>query len=215
MKNFIIPFIFVVGFVAVYFYMSKEGIYEPIGSNKLIISRSHNTDLNKVNEELTPQDQLDEASKRPMVLSVADDDDFSDKAVALSEDELDSLEEYFDKIELEWEEEIKNLFVAELNLDAALVKEYFSMREGLELEKDKSFRRFHEEMKKKHGENYAYSPTVDQESYEDKILEGYYKILKEKIGEEKYVEYIKVKERFNDRLRSEQNPTDGVLFIEF
>ena len=215
MKKFIIPFFVIFGFITVYFYMNNQGAYEPVGSNKLIISRSQSTNLNKTNEELTAEEKSEEASKRPMVLSVAENENFTEKSIGLSEQELDSLEEYFDKIETEWEEEIKNLFVAELNLDANLVKEYFSMREDLEVEKDKAFQHFHEQMRKKHGENYAYSPTADQESYEDKILEGYYTVLKEKMGEEKYIEYIKVKERFNDRLRSEQNPTTGVLFIEF
>ncbi len=132
----------------------------------------------------------------------------------LSEEEIEELEEYFDKVEMGWATKMKELLVDELKLGEDVLEEYGSLRENYEEEKMVAFQEFHEFMVAKYGENYAYNPTEEMEVFENKVQGIYLEKLRTKLGDENYSRYLEVKDSYNDQLRREQDPKKGVVLIE-
>lgn len=135
--------------------------------------------------------------------------------VPLTEDEMEELEEYFEKIEEEWGEALEQLFKQELQLSKEVLEQYEDLREGFEEEKLAAFQEYHESMVAKHGENYAYRPSEDEKIFEKKVLDEYYDRLRKVLGDEAYGRYTEVRERFNERIKAEQDPRLGILIIDF
>lgn len=135
--------------------------------------------------------------------------------VPLSEEEMEELEEYFEKIEEEWGESLQNLFKSELALSTEVIEQYDDLREGFEEEKLAAFQEYHEQMIAKHGDNYAYRPSEDEKIFEQKVLDEYYDRLRKLLGDEGYNRYTEVRERFNERIKAEQDPSKGILVIDF
>lgn len=135
--------------------------------------------------------------------------------VPLTEEEMEELEEYFEKIEEEWGEMLQNLFKSELALSKETIEQYEDLREGFEEEKLAAFQEYHEQMVAKHGENYAYRPSEDEKIFEKKVLDEYYDRLRKVLGDDSYSRYTEVRERFNERIKSEQDPAKGILVIDF
>lgn len=135
--------------------------------------------------------------------------------MALTEEEMEELEEYFEKIEEEWADQLKELFKNELGLSKEIMEQYEDLREGFEEEKLAAFQEYHEQMVAKHGENYAYRPSEDEKIFEKKVLDEYYDRLRKLLGDEAYNRYTEVRGRFNERIKSEQDPAKGILVIDF
>ncbi|MDD0852089.1 hypothetical protein HBN50_03230 [Halobacteriovorax sp. GB3] len=132
----------------------------------------------------------------------------------LSDEELEEMEEHFMEVEGRWRAEIEQLFIKELELSEEFVADYYKMREGFEKDSYLAFETYHEQMRLKHGDNYSYNPTEDEEAFQKEIRETYEKKLLEKMGKEKFRKYIQVKDRFNEGL-IEGNDRKAALLIEF
>lgn len=143
------------------------------------------------------------------------DGDNAPNTMALTEEEMEELEEYFEKIEEEWADQLKQLFKNELQISSEVMGQYEDLREGFEEEKLAAFQEYHEQMVAKHGENYAYRPSADEKIFEKKVLDEYYDRLRKLLGDESYNRYVEVRERFNERIKSEQDPAKGILVIDF
>jgi endonuclease III-like uncharacterized protein len=143
------------------------------------------------------------------------DGDKAPNTMALTEEEMEELEEYFEKIEEDWADQLKQLFKNELQLSNEIMEQYEDLREGFEEEKLAAFQEYHEQMVAKHGENYAYRPSEDEKIFEKKVLDEYYDRLRKLLGDEAYNRYKEVRERFNERIKSEQDPAKGILVIDF
>ncbi|MBK26765.1 MAG: hypothetical protein CME70_22380 [Halobacteriovorax sp.] len=135
--------------------------------------------------------------------------------VPLTEEEMEELEEYFEKIEDEWGQTLEQLFKQELQLSKEVIGQYEDLREGFEEEKLAAFQEYHEQMVAKHGDNYAYRPSEDEKIFEKKVLDEYYDRLRKILGDEAYSRYTEVRERFNERIKAEQDPAKGILIIDF
>lgn len=135
--------------------------------------------------------------------------------VPLTEEEMEELEEYFEKIEDEWGQTLEQLFKQELQLPKEIIGQYEDLREGFEEEKLAAFQEYHEQMVAKHGDNYAYRPSEDEKIFEKKVLDEYYDRLRKILGDEAYARYTEVRERFNERIKAEQDPAKGILVIDF
>ena len=160
----------------------------------------------------------DKPQKKPVLdnrpLANLDGDD-APNTMALTEEEMEELEEYFEKIEEEWADQLKQLFKNELQISDEVMEQYEDLREGFEEEKLAAFQEYHEQMVAKHGENYAYRPSADEKVFEKKVLDEYYDRLRKLLGDESYNRYVEVRERFNERIKSEQDPAKGILVIDF
>ena len=135
--------------------------------------------------------------------------------IPLTEEEMEELEEYFEKIEEDWGETLEQLFKQELQLTKETIEQYDDLREGFEEEKLAAFQEYHEQMVAKHGDNYAYRPSLDEKIFEKKVLDEYYDRLRKILGDDAYSRYSEVRERFNERIKSEQDPSKGILIIDF
>ena len=133
---------------------------------------------------------------------------------SLTEEEIEELEDYFDKVEMGWGNKMKELFVDELKLGEDALEDYGMLRENYEEEKMVAYQEFHEFMVQKYGENYAYNPTEEMEIFENKVQDIYLEKLRKQLGDENYSKYLEVKDSYNDQLRSEQDPKKGVVLIE-
>lgn len=133
---------------------------------------------------------------------------------SLTEEEIEELEEYFDKVEMGWANKMKELLVDELKLGDDALEDYGMIRENYEEEKMIAYQEFHEFMVQKYGENYAYNPTEEMEVFENKVQDIYLEKLRKQLGDENYSRYLEVKDSYNDQLRREQDPKKGVVLIE-
>lgn len=133
----------------------------------------------------------------------------------LSDSELEELDEYFEKVENEWEESIRNLFLKEFGLAEDDLKDYEEMRDKYETDKLEAFQDFHEYMVEKHGENYVYNPSDDELNFDDKVKFEYQDQLRKKVGDYNFKKYIKLVDKFNERLKREQDPYKGTMTIDF
>lgn len=133
---------------------------------------------------------------------------------SLSEQEIEELEEYFDKVEEGWGKKMEQFFLKELSLGERGLEEYGQLRENYEEEKMIAYQEFHEFMVGKHGENYAYNPTEEMEVFENKVHDIYLEKLRKQLGDENYARYLEIKDQYNDQLRKEQDPEKGVVLIE-
>lgn len=133
---------------------------------------------------------------------------------SLTEEEIEELEDYFDKVEMGWANKMKELIVDELKLGDDALEDYGMLRENYEEEKMVAYQEFHEFMVQKYGENYAYNPTEEMEIFENKVQDIYLEKLRKQLGDENYSRYLEVKDAYNDQLRSEQDPKKGVVLIE-
>lgn len=117
--------------------------------------------------------------------------------------------EAFDKFEARWISEVKKVFPKPKMFDVYLV-----FREDNEKEKMEVYEEFHKLMEKKFGPNYTYSLSEDQTKMEQKINDKYLKKLKDMMGEKAFMEYLKVRDEFNEQIMREtkgQRP----LLIEY
>lgn len=137
------------------------------------------------------------------------------ESTSLTEDQIIELEATFEEIESKWQEEVEDIFVNDMGLAKGVVQDYFKMREGFEKDSYEAFEAFHEEMLKKHGENYSYNPTEDEEAFQKKIRSRYENELQKKIGLDNFKKYIQLKDAFNQRLIEKYDSNKGVLHIEF
>jgi hypothetical protein len=125
---------------------------------------------------------------------------------------------YIDRVESDWNKSIEDLFLEDPETGNKYIGEYKKLKNGYEVEREKRYEVFHRIMEEKHGANYSYSPTVDEEMFNEKLVKAYEKSLFEIIGEEKMRKYISVKDNFNRKLEDSSKNSkqgDSFLLIEF
>ena len=134
---------------------------------------------------------------------------------ALSPEEIQGLEDNFDRVEKEWAIEMDKLYINELKLGPDALAEYEKLREAYDQDKYQAFQEYHQRMLEKYGENYQYNPTEQMEEFENTVLESYRAKLKDQIGEEGMKKYIQALDDFNERLMREQDQTQGAILIDY
>ena len=133
----------------------------------------------------------------------------------LSDEEIEKLEDYFEKVEKDWGDRMERLFVQELGLSRDDLMEYHKMRAGFEQDKLAAFEEFHEQMLEKHGEKYTYSPSREEEEFEKQIREKYSQALRKRIGEDRFERWSQEREAFNEQLARDADSQMGRIRIEF
>lgn len=134
---------------------------------------------------------------------------------ALSEEEVEELDELLAHYEEEWDKDTRNFFLNELKLSEEDYEDYLMMRDGFEEDRVEAFQEFHNRMASEKGSSYSYSPTAEMVENEERIRGEYLKLFKERYGEEAFVKYSNLLEGYNDRIRREADPKHGVLRIDF
>ncbi|MDC1174306.1 hypothetical protein OAT67_02850 [Bacteriovoracaceae bacterium] len=132
----------------------------------------------------------------------------------LTEEEMEELDEYFDKVEEEWDRKIKDLFITEMGLSSQDVEDYNKMKEGFAEDKIEIYQDYHEEMVQKYGDSYQFKPSEEMTSFEKKLREDYQNLIRKRIGDDNFKKYIEMLDNYNEEVRREQNPQLPALYIE-
>jgi len=133
---------------------------------------------------------------------------------SISGEDLDRMEEYFLKTESEWTQSMQNLILDELNLGQEVLREYQALKEGFERDKMDTFEEYHQFMQEKHGDNYTYIPSKDEEEFSSKINKEYLDRIRKLLGAENYNRYLQLRDSFNDKLKKDMDPEIGVMLME-
>ncbi|MBI2520395.1 MAG: hypothetical protein HYV97_08250 [Bdellovibrio sp.] len=133
---------------------------------------------------------------------------------SLNEEDADKMTAYFEATEKAWNDRMDHFITDELHLPIKVLKEYKVLREGFDRDKMEAFEDFHKYMRDKHGDNYSYNPTKDEEQFANKVKDQYDSKLRQLFGQEHYLEYREVRDQFNKKLKAEQNPEIGVYYID-
>lgn len=196
----------------------------------LFVKRGENnqlTDVEDTVEGLAPETKkalddakvaLDDAAKKVTTQvgsEQADETSIPEEGMVMTEEQMQKLEAYFEKVEKDWADRMNQLFVRELSLDSQKLTEYFKMREGYEQDKLDAFEDFHEEMIEKYGENYSYKPSEEEKLFTAKVRERYEAALIKLIGEEAYTRYIEVRDQFNRELSEIDDRELGFIKVDF
>jgi hypothetical protein len=132
----------------------------------------------------------------------------------LSEQEIEDLEEYFEKVEKEWNQKVEDLLLGELGMAPQVIQDFHSLREAYDQEKIESFQEFHEFMEEKYGEDYSFTPNQDMEATENKVLDVYQGRLRKLLGDSGHQRYRDTLDEYNKKIKSEQDETKGIMLIE-
>ena len=199
------------------FYFSQEDVTFVEESEKKSNTNSSDSNISKTDSSIKPLNVSGKPSPKKLKekedMEKIDEDKYESEP--LSQKEIAEMEEYFNRVEAMWAFGVSKLFTKKFGLSKDFVKEYMAMRDHYEEEKTKAFDDFHTRMVEEYGDSYSYKASEDQEEFEKKILKAYLKQLSEKLGEDNYKRYMRYKEQFNEKLRMQQNPEQGVLLIDF
>ncbi|ATH07383.1 hypothetical protein BIY24_05350 [Halobacteriovorax marinus] len=132
-------------------------------------------------------------------------------------EEFDSAEfdKYLDEVEEGWNKSIEALFLDNSTHANRNLIEYRKLKNGYEQERERRYEEFHKMMEAKHGENYSYSPSADEEMFNEKLVKIYEGQLAKIIGDKKMIEYLRVKDEFNQKLESRALDDNSYIQIEF
>jgi|GEM_PF-5170261 len=133
---------------------------------------------------------------------------------AIDEAEADEMTAYFEATEKAWGQRMDDLITGEFGLGVDALKKYNVLREGLDRDKMEAFNEYHKYMREKHGDNYSYIPTKDEEQFGKKLRIQYEEKVRDFFGDKNYQRYKEVRQEFNQKLRKEQNPNVGVMEMD-
>ena len=133
---------------------------------------------------------------------------------SLNEEDADKMTAYFEATEKAWNERMEHFIIDELHMPVSALKEYKVLREGYDRDKMEAFEDFHKYMRDKHGDNYSYNPTKDEEKFANKVRDKYDAKMRQLFGQEHYPQYRDVLSEFNKQRKAEQNPEIGVLYMD-
>lgn len=131
----------------------------------------------------------------------------------LNEQELDEIEAFYSKIEEEWNDKMRNLFINDLKLSERDYEDYLQIRENFEESRWMAFERFHEDLFFEQGESFSYRITEYLEEVEAPLAEKYRERILNQIGESHFKKFLEVKDAFNDDLRRRQDPSHGIILM--
>ena len=112
--------------------------------------------------------------------------------------------EVFDKLEKEWNDEVKTI-IGEDHYPA-----YQEMKSRNEKEKMQAYKEYHNYLRKKNGDNFSYNISEDQSIREKSINQQYLKELLKLIGPSKFTKYTSAKDHFNEKMR--RNKKEAIQF---
>lgn len=114
----------------------------------------------------------------------------------------------YDQIEKAWLSQAQNILG---NNDFQF---YQDLRNQNDEEKMQAYKEFHDYLRKKHGDNFSYHISEDQSVREKAINTKYTQVLIKRIGEERFKQYLKARDQFNEDLQ--RKAKDGhAIIIEF
>ncbi|WP_372651652.1 hypothetical protein [Halobacteriovorax sp.] len=193
MKKFSITILAVALVLSVIYFLSKE--------TEVVVTES-----NIVQDTSVPK-------KKSEIKINTEDESFDAKAE--EEFETAQFDQYLEKVEDEWNKNMENLFLVKSSNSDKFLREYNKLKNGYEKERERRYEAFHEMMEAKYGPNYSYSPSADEEMFNEKLVKVYEENLSKIIGKEKMIEYMKVKDSFNRKLEEEAGSSESYLLIEF
>ena len=132
----------------------------------------------------------------------------------MTEEEVDKLEAYFDGVEKNWKKKMADFIRLDLGFSEGAVEEYEELRDEYEEEKISAMEEFHEQMEEKYGESYLLEPHQEQEYFQNKVQGKYFDKVKKLFGEEGFDRYLEVIGDYNEKIKEEQDPENGVFLIE-
>lgn len=142
----------------------------------------------------------------------------TDAGLPVKEDEeFDSaqFDKYLEKVEEGWKLKMESVFLEGSAGSSQKLREYLKLKKGYEQEREKRYEAFHKMMEEKHGSNYSYSPSEDEEMFNEKLVKIYESNLAKIVGKGKMVEYLKAKDSFNQKLEDESTDNTSYILIEF
>lgn len=112
----------------------------------------------------------------------------------------------FDKLEKEWLGKVHEVIG-----DEHFVR-YSELRADNEKAKLDAYKEYHNYLRQKYGDKFKYNISDDQSVREEKINQYYLKSLLKLIGPEKFKDYIKSKDQFNEKMRRENETSIQIEF---
>ena len=100
----------------------------------------------------------------------------------LSDEELEEIETYLDRVENNWNDGMKDLIVNDFGLSEDEYNAYLELRDEYEEAKLDDYEKWHEGMVEKHGSDYQFRPTEVNESFRSETTVVYLEKLREKWG---------------------------------
>lgn len=178
-----------------YFYFFKDGKFSKSSENTTEVSSSSlkikdNDGLPQSGKSLTTEEMSTTEKEKLLAES-----EKINTAETLDEKESEKEFQEFDRLENAWIKEVQKVFPKPKMFDVYLV-----FREDCEREKMEVYEEFHKLMEKKYGKNYSYSLSEDQTKREQLINDKYLKKLKDMLGEKDFMNYLKVRDQFNEEI---------------
>lgn len=124
----------------------------------------------------------------------------------LTDEEAEEIIGKIEKIEQKWLDQVHTI-VGDQNFE-----QYLKMRQRNEKEKLDAYNQYHEFLRKKYGDKYAYNISEDQSKKEKEINQNFLKEFKMLIGESKFKDYLKAKDEIN---KEYQKQNELFMEIEF
>lgn len=124
----------------------------------------------------------------------------------LTDEEAEEIIGNIEKIEQKWLDQVHTI-VGDQNFE-----QYLKMRQRNEKEKLDAYNQYHEFLRKKYGDKYAYNISEDQSKKEKEINQNFLKEFKMLIGESKFKDYLKAKDEIN---KEYQKQNELFMEIEF
>lgn len=142
-----------------------------------------------------------------------EDSEIPDRSV--QDKDMDKFQVYFQEVEQRWQEKMEELIVKELGKGEQAFRTYLGMREGFENDKMEAFEEHHKQLEQKHGKNYTYRPSEDEQNFAKKLLPVYQEKLKSMLGDDGYKKYEGVKSDFNSNESQNADAEIGFMQMEF
>lgn len=132
----------------------------------------------------------------------------------LSDEELEDIETYLDQVESTWNEGMREMIIRDFGLSDEDYQAYLELRDEYEEAKLESYEKWHEDMLAKHGPDYQFRATESNESFRSEATVQYLERLRERWGDDNYRRYIEYLDSFNESLRQERGPEQGLILID-
>lgn len=209
--------VIILGVAAFIFWPSENSVIEEASKDQVQVVEFEDNPAVKVNDQKKEQDSQTEEESKASQREVDDEEEIRLEITSDEELErrLEEKEEEFDRLEDEWLENVKNLFINEMQLTQAQFQDYMNMREGLFNDKIAAFEDMHKELEKKYGENYTYNPTEEEMRFDREIQQKYDDLLLKKIGKENFIKYLELRDRTNEKILEGTKQNDAAMLMEF
>lgn len=157
---------------------------------------------NEIEEPLEPEENLP-ASPSPTqaeeTVATDEEETFDDEQTSaqeainnLSDKDLRKVEKSYAKMNQRWGDTVRKLLTEEEYSD------YLDMRQEFQMDLANSYRDFHERMEER---DQVFNPSDYEEQVGREIRQKHHDHLKEKIGEEKFAQYISEMDKLNEEIK--------------